>query len=395
MFWPFWRAWTHSWMVRKAIYYITHWETWHWFAKYIVIGPVWLWLCLKARSFWFFTASNPTITFGGFTGESKSEIYKQLPLNTYPASICVSPSLSLTEISSRIDSAGLSFPLAVKPDIGMMGFMFRKVETLDQLRQYHEAMPADYLLQQWIEYPLEVSVFYYRHPGSRKGNITGFVKKEFMEVTGDGKSTLEELIKNYPRAQFRIKEMRSKHAGKLHEIIPCGERFCLSYALNLSRGGRLVSLEDEKDERLLKVFDDLSHYTGKFFYGRYDIKCSSIEDLKSGKNFSILEYNGSGAEAHHVYGNGNSFFKACRILIDHWIVLFNISAYNRRHGITPWTHNEGAEFTKNARRHFIKLRDLDSSFDFVTPTVNLQGASHGVTHASPVWSRLAGQKATA
>src|SRR5688572_4107444 len=212
-------------MVRKTIYYITHWETWHWFAKYIVLGPVWLWLCVKARSFWFFTPSNPTITFGGFMGETKSEIYKQLPGDTYPATICLSPSVGFNDIKKWIISSELSFPLAVKPNVGMMGFMFRKVESLDQLRMYHAAMPGDYLLQQWIDYPLEVSVFYYRFPGEASGRITGLVKKEFMEVTGDGRSTLEHLIENYPRAQFRTRELRSKHAGKLHEAIPAAERF--------------------------------------------------------------------------------------------------------------------------------------------------------------------------
>ena len=58
----------------------------------------------------------------------------------------------------------------------------------------------------------------------------------------------------------------------------------LSNALHLSRGGKLVSLEHEKDERLLEVFDGISHYAGQFYYGRYDIKCASIEERSKGKN---------------------------------------------------------------------------------------------------------------
>ena len=103
---------------------------------------------------------------------------------------------------------------------------------------------------------------------------------------------------------------------------PPGEIYILSYALNLSRGGKLVSLAHEKDDRLLKVFDELSHYTKYFYYGRYDIKCSSIEDLKEGKNFSILEYNGSGAEPHHAYGNGNTLWQAHKIFLHHWKILY-------------------------------------------------------------------------
>ena len=72
-------------MLRRALYYITHWESWHWFAKYILIAPAWAWFCIRARTLWFFTPSNPTITFGGFAGETKQEVYRQLPEGTWPA----------------------------------------------------------------------------------------------------------------------------------------------------------------------------------------------------------------------------------------------------------------------------------------------------------------------
>jgi hypothetical protein len=37
------------------------------------IAPVWGWYCLKVKSVWFFTPSNPTIAFGGFEGETKKK----------------------------------------------------------------------------------------------------------------------------------------------------------------------------------------------------------------------------------------------------------------------------------------------------------------------------------
>ncbi len=228
-------------------------------------------------------------------------MYDQLPPGSYPKSIYISPSLSLYEVDRMITSNNFQYPFAVKPDIGTMGFMFRKIDNAVQLKQYHQKMSSDYIIQELVTYPLEVSVFYYRFPDQQKGTITGFIKKEFLEVRGDGRSTLLELIKNYDRVQFRLQEMKAKHEHKLYDIIPKNEIYILSYALNLSRGGKLVSLEHEKDEGLLKIFDNLSHYTRHFYYGRYDLKCASIEDLKEGKRFSILEYNGSGAEPHHAY----------------------------------------------------------------------------------------------
>jgi hypothetical protein len=337
---------------------IVNWETWHYLVKYIPLMPAWLWYCIKSRSFWFFTPSNPTLTFGGFEGESKWEMYEQLPRGSYPRTILIKHGLQQEE-AERLVQENFTFPFAVKPDVGMMGFMFRSISNAEEFRQYHRLMPADYLVQELIQYPLELSVFYYRFPNEKKGHITGFIRKEYLSVIGDGTSTLLELMNIYPRVRFRLNEMKAKHKDKLDMVIPQGETYYLSRALNLSRGGKLVSLAHEKDERLLKVFDELSHYAGHFYYGRYDLKCTSIEDLKQGKNFSILEYNGCGAEPHHIYGNGNTLLEAYRIVLQHWKVLYAISKYNEKNGVEYWNFRKGYRFLKNAKKHFRQLKQLD------------------------------------
>ncbi len=344
---------------KKIVYKITHWETWNYLAKYIPIAPVWGWYCLRAGSLWFFTPSNPSLTFGGFEGETKREMYDRLPPGTYPTSVFVEIKSSFAGVERQLAGSNLTYPFIVKPDAGMMGFMFRKISCLKDLQEYHKKMPADYIMQQLVDYPLEVSVFYYRYPGQLSGTITGFIKKELLKITGDGKSTLGVLIDNYNRASFRLDEVKSKHAEKLENIIAEGETYVLSYALNLSRGGKLVSLEHEKDDQLLKVFDSLSHYTKDFYYGRYDIKCESVDALKKGKDFSILEYNGCGAEPHHIYGNGNSLLQAYRIVLQHWKVLYDISRINHRNGIPYWNYSRGRQYLKSAKRHFRILKKLD------------------------------------
>lgn len=345
--------------VKNAYYRLTHWETWHYLAKYLPIAPAWLWYCLKARSFWFFTPSNPTLTFGGFEGEGKKEMYDQLPPGSYPKSVLVSHSLPFAEVEDLVAANHFQYPFAVKPDVGMMGLMFRRIYNRDDVKMYHEKMPVDYYVQELVTYPIEVSVFYYRFPNQQRGTITGFLKKEFLEVTGDGRSTLSELIHDYDRVRFRQEEMQAKHRERLDEVLAVGEKYCLSYALNLSRGGRLVSLAHEKDDRLLQVFDKLSNYTKHFYYGRYDIKCASIEDLKQGKNYTILEYNGSGAEPHHIYGNGYNIIEAYKIVLQHWKVLYQISKYNNKNGYPYWSFGKGKKFLKAAREHFKALKKLD------------------------------------
>lgn len=152
--------------------------------------------------------------------------------------------------------------------------------------------------------------------------------------------------------------MLLKHDGHLDTIVPRDKTFVLSEAFNLSRGGRLVSLEHEKDERLLRVFDRLSH-AADFYYGRYDIRCTSIEDLKEGRNFAVLEFNGSGAEPHHIYGNGNSLFRAMKILVDHWGALYRISRANFERGVSPWSFERGYSFFIKSEEYITRLRQLD------------------------------------
>ncbi len=346
--------------VKDLVFKITHWESWHYMAKYIPIMPVWLWHCLRARSLWFFTPSNPTIAFGGFEGEPKSEMYEQLPPGSYPRSIYISPDKSFNTLKQMVADNDFTYPFAAKPDAGMMGFMFRCINDEESLAAYHSKMPVNYIIQELVKYPLEVSVFYYRFPDRDSGVITGFLKKEFLQVTGDGVTPLKELILKYDRVRLRIEEMNAKHADKLETVLPAGEIYMLSYALNLSRGGRLVSLEYEKDEQLLQVFDNLSRYTKHFYYGRYDIKCASVQSLKEGKDFTILEYNGCGAEPHHAYGNGNSLVEAYRIFLHHWQILYKISKYNHEHGFPRWDFQRGRRYLKAGKANYRLIKKLDA-----------------------------------
>ncbi|MEP6700477.1 MAG: hypothetical protein ABJA85_04150, partial [Bacteroidota bacterium] len=84
-----------------------------------------------------------------------------------------------------------------------------------------------------------------------------------------------------------------------------------------------------------------------------------IGDLKEGKNYSILEFNGSGAEPHHVYGNGNNLLQAYKIILHHWNVLYKISRYNHERGVKYWGFKKGLKFLKEAKKHFRLLKELD------------------------------------
>jgi hypothetical protein len=262
-------------------------------------------------------------------------------------------------VRKKINEAGFTFPFIVKPDVGMKGILFRKIDSEEQLKKYHSRIPVEYIVQDLLELPVEVSVFYYRHPTQQSGTVSGFIQKEFLQVRGDGVSTLKELILKHPRAKHRMEEMEHRHGHRFDRIIHDGQLFYLSYAGNHNRGAHFTNLCREIDDNLLKVFDDLSHFTDKFYYGRYDIKTTSIEDLKNGKNFLILEFNGCGAEPNHIYDCGMSLWKAYGVILRHWRVLYRISRYNHKNGIPYWSFRKGWKYLRDARKHFRLLNKYD------------------------------------
>lgn len=342
---------------------LNNWELWPFGLRYLAITPKWLWYCMRSRSVWFFTASNPTLTFGGFEGEGKKEMYELLPPGSYPKTIYINKNDPYEKVHQLIRENGFTYPFCVKPEVGMKGLLFRKVNKEEQLKYYHENVPLDYLVQALIEYPVEASVFYYRFPHQKKGVITGFIQKELMEVVGDGKNCLLDLIMEHPKAKYRVDEMRIKHADSLQTVLPLNQRYYLTHAANLNRGAKFINLKHLINEELVQVFDAISH-SAQFYYGRYDLKCSSIDDLKRGKNFLILEFNGCGAEPNHVYNTGYTLSQAQKEFLEHWKVLFRISRYNNKQGVTYWPFTKGLKFLREARKHLSLLEEYDTKIIF-------------------------------
>ena len=346
--------------MKKFFSKITNWEAWPFKLLYAPITPVWGWYMLKSWSVWFFTPSNPKITFGGMDGEPKKEMYDLLPLALYPATFNVLPQQDFGKIKTDLEKSGITYPFIVKPEVGCQGILFRKIDKETDLQNYHAKMPVEYIVQQLVSFPMEVSVFYIRHPQQKKGTITGFLHKIPLQVTGNGKDTLKQLILQHPKAQKIIGQMFSKHKLHLKEIIAAGQKYMLSYAANHNRGAHFIDLKEHIDDKLVGIFDEISLGINDFFYGRYDVMCSNVEDLKNGKNFTILEYNGCGAEPNHFYDTGYTLLGAYKEILKHWNALYKICKYNTEQGIKPWPFKKGRKFLAQIKAHFKIMREADA-----------------------------------
>lgn len=314
---------------------------------------------LRARSVWFFTASNPRLTFGGMDGEPKKEMHDLLPPQFRPKYFNVLPSESFQTVKNKLLESGIDYPFIVKPEVGGQGILFRKIESESHLQEYHEKIPVEYFIQEYVRYPVEVSLFYYRFPGEAKGTISGFLQKMPMQVTGDGVHTLQELVESNSKAMKRKEELHKKHRDTWNVILPEGERYMLSYAANHNRGACFIDLGAEINDFLVSMLDGISHQVNDFFYGRYDIMCQSVEDLKKGRNFFILEYNGCGAEPNHFYDTGYSLPEAWKEILKHWKALYRISDINHRAGVAYWPFLKGLRFHWQNKEYYKKIKEAD------------------------------------
>lgn len=318
-----------------------------------------MYYALRARAIWYFSPVNPTLEFSGFEGEGKREMYDLMPSQYYPPTTYIQPGLPENVLLNDVKLAQIDYPLVVKPDRGMQGVLFRIIETEEQLKQYHSKMPTEYVVQQFVDLPLEFSVFHVRYPGEKEGIVTGFILKEYLSVVGDGQSTLLMLIKQNKRTQPRLEEMKAKHLNRLAIVIPAGETFYLSYAGNHNRGAKFVNLYNEIDQQLHKIIDEISNNCKTFYYGRYDLKCTSLEDLKAGKNISILEFNGTGAEPNHIYDCNLTYLQALKEIARHWKHMYKIGRINHASGVPYWSFNRGRKYLVQAKKLFNILRKLD------------------------------------
>lgn len=315
---------------RKASIRTFNWEYWPFQLVYAPVMWYWCWLSLKARSLFFFSAANPMILNSGFAMGKKSSIYALMPGEFYPKTLLFKAEHEMGMLKKKLEWKGMNFPLIAKPDIGERGVKVKLLENDQQLNSYLAVNQVDFLLQEYIDYELEAGIFYYRIPGERKGQLSGIVSKEFLKVRGDGKSTIEMLLKKEDRSYLQLEALKKVYGKDLNQVLPDGVSLELVPYGSHNRGAKFVDQSFRINEQLRTVIDQLCQRIPEFYYGRLDIKFKSWEDLYAGKHFMVIEINGAASEPTHMYDPVHSVFFAWKEIIRHWKLLYQISLLNAR-----------------------------------------------------------------
>ena len=89
---------------------LLNWEYWSFGTVYIPIYIIWIGLCIRARSFFFFAASNPSIKNGGFLNESKKDIAPLIPSGVHPKTLFFSAGADPCEVLRQLRQKNSAFP---------------------------------------------------------------------------------------------------------------------------------------------------------------------------------------------------------------------------------------------------------------------------------------------
>ena len=309
---------------------------------YVPLVVQWLWLGLRYRSLSLPTAANPSIEAGGLLGESKIRCLDLIgPTARHWAAASVAAvnagPWSLERLEALAGEAGLTFPLVAKPDIGWRGFGVRLVRSAADLQGYLAEMPqgCGFILQAYVPYAGEAGIFYARYPGQAQGTIFSLTLRYFPHVVGDGLSSLGDLIERDPRAAWKGDLHRSALRGRLHEVPAAGEVVRLALVGSSRVGGLYKDGHALITPALIRRFDEIADAMPGFNFGRFDVRFASAEALAAGDDFRIIEVNGAGAEAIHVWDPEMGLGKVYAGLFHQQALMFDIAAANRARGFHP------------------------------------------------------------
>lgn len=174
-----------------------------------------------------------------------------------------------------------------------------------------------------------------------------------LKVMGDGRSTLQALILSKDRAKLQWPILKNTFKDQLGNVLETGHEMELVSIGNHCLGTTFVNCNHLINEKLSHSFDQISKQVDGFYFGRYDLRTASIQDLEKG-NITVMELNGCGAEPSHIYHPGASLRKAIRDLFLHWHTIYQISAANHQMGVPylPW---------KEGKRVYKRFKEVTAS----------------------------------
>ncbi len=321
----------------------------------------WIVLGLRYGSMTLPTLVNPRFEAGGLCGESKTRIFAEFGaegrrcLAAYISFVRAADASAIDrDTAMALDAMkheGLAFPVIAKPDIGCNGNGVQLLSNERDLCRYIGAFPAGerIILQHWIDEPGEAGLFYIRDPSAPLGFIFSVTLKYFPTITGDGASTVEQLIRSDPRACRIADTYLSRFADRRSVVLGKGEVMRLVLTGNHCKGAVFRDGSHLITPALAMQVERIARGIPQFHFGRFDVRFGSVAALQRGQ-FKIIEVNGAGSEATHIWDPDTGLIAAYRTLFAQTAMLFSIAAKKRAAGLQPMPVWDLFRFYRRQRR---------------------------------------------
>jgi hypothetical protein len=327
--------------VRRKI----RWQFWPPYILYIPVVVYFLYLSTRFRSLTLFTASNPGIPEGGFVDESKAQTLDNIKCNEeflaryHLLTASGSPGDRIKAARAFMQNIDATFPIVLKPDSGRRGAGAAIIKSQKQLETHLSDNEKDFIIQEYVD-GYDYRILYYRYPGQNEGHLFSITEKRRLKLTGDGKSTIEELILKDDRAISLARLHMQANQDRLFHVPEDGEEIALTDVGARGRGAPFFNGRYVHTPELEAIIDKISKSFKGFYFGRYAIRTPSRKDFKMGENFKVIELTGVTSEASHIYSSGNNLRQAFRGLMQQWKIAYEIGAINRDRGFEPVSHKK-------------------------------------------------------
>lgn len=331
------------WRLRNSVERFRRYEFWPTWLFYLPLLPYGLWLSLRYRGATTPTAANPAIPHGGLVGESKHAILSLLPPDVVVPWLLMPPmdvEARLTRLADTMRDRGWTFPVILKPDAGQRGVGLKRIRSLEEARAYLAAQPAGVIAQPYHPGPLEAGVYYYRIPGEPTGHIFSITDKVFPEVVGDGRSTIEQLVRRHPRLRLQATLFFLRHRERLQDVPAAGEHVPMAVSGNHCQGTLFRDGSHLITPDLERAIDRIARHSEGLYVGRFDVRYGDVKAFRRGEEFAILEFNGITSESTNIYDPTWTLWRAYRTAMRQWKITFRIGYLNRKAGhraTSAWT----------------------------------------------------------
>ena len=350
------KALLHSW--RQALSF----EFWPATFFYFPIIPYYIFLSVKHGSFLIPFYANPEIENSGLIGESKWDFLKYLSENSPHTlkSIKIAKQENFTAARELLDREEFSYPFILKPDVGQRGYGVRIIRDDFDLTEYLLLADFDMIVQRLSQFPSEAGIFYIKHPSASEGTLFSITDKKFPIITGDGQTKLGDLILKDKRARIIASTYFARHRERLNNIPEDGEIVRLAECGNHCQGAIFLNGEKLKTSALQISFDGIARAIPHFYFGRFDIRYKDATTLMSGTDFEIVEINGAGSEATHIWDAKTTLREAYGTLFTQWRLLFEVGAEIKKSG-TIKSKIHRSRFLRECFRVFFRKEPLSVS----------------------------------